>query len=93
MNESVLIGKSERFLDQIKRREISLSDMESPEKFLSLYTYLKNNMDTLQDMRETMEIKAILRLTAPLTSTAVPSPVKPRPRICTMSAATPSISG
>ncbi len=57
MNESVLIGKSERFLDQIKRREISLNDMESPEKFLSLYTYLKNNMDTLQDMRETMEIK------------------------------------
>lgn len=57
MNESVLIGKSERFLDQIKRREISLNDIESPEKFLTLYTYLKNNMDTLQDMRETMEIK------------------------------------
>jgi uncharacterized protein len=57
MNESVLIGKSERFLDQIKRKKISLSDIESPEKFLTLYTYLKNNMDTLQDMRETMEIK------------------------------------
>ncbi|EKF84929.1 DUF530 domain-containing protein [Methanobacterium formicicum] len=57
MNESVLIGKSERFLDQIKRREISLSGIESPEKFLTLYTYLKKNMDTLQDMRETMEIK------------------------------------
>jgi Uncharacterized protein conserved in archaea len=57
MNESVLIGKSERFLDQIKRKKISLSDIESPEKFLKLYTYLKQNMDTLQDMRETMEIK------------------------------------
>ncbi|EKQ52891.1 MAG: hypothetical protein B655_1562 [Methanobacterium sp. Maddingley MBC34] len=57
MNESVLIGKSERFLDQIKRKKISLNDIESPEKFLSIYTYLKDNMDTLQDMRETMEIK------------------------------------
>jgi uncharacterized protein len=57
MNESVLIGKSERFLDQIKRREISLNGIRSPEKFLTLYTYLKKNMDTLQDMRETMEIK------------------------------------
>ncbi len=57
MNESVLIGKSERFLDQIKRNDISLSDIESPEKFLTLYNYLKQNMDTLQDMRETMEIK------------------------------------
>jgi len=57
MNESVLIGKSERFLDQIKRNNISLNDIESPEKFLKLYTYLKKNMDTLHDMRETMEIK------------------------------------
>lgn len=57
MNESVLIGKSERFLDQIKRNDISLSAIESPGKFLKLYTYLKKNMDTLQDMRETMEIK------------------------------------
>lgn len=57
MNESVLIGKSERFLDQIKRKEISLSGIEDPEKFLTLYSYLKSNMDTLQDMRETMEMK------------------------------------
>ncbi|MDO5836070.1 MAG: DUF530 family protein, partial [Methanobacterium sp.] len=49
MNESVLIGKSERFLDQIKRNDISLSAIESPGKFLKLYTYLKKNMDTLQD--------------------------------------------
>lgn len=57
MNESVLIGKSERFLDQIKRKEISLTDIVSPEKFLSLYTYLQNNLDSLHDMREIMEIK------------------------------------
>ena len=57
MNESVLIGRSERFLDQIKRKEISISGIEDPEKFLELYSYFKNNMDTLHDMRETMEMK------------------------------------
>lgn len=57
MNESVLIGKSERFLDQIKMKKISVSDIKSPEEFLKLYGYFKSNMDTLQDMRETMEMK------------------------------------
>jgi len=57
MNESVLIGRSERFLDQIKREKISISDIQDAEEFLELYTYLKSNMDTLQDMRENMEMK------------------------------------
>lgn len=57
MNESVLIGKSERFLDQIKRKQISIDGIEDPEWFLKLYSYLKTNMDTLQDMRENMELK------------------------------------
>lgn len=57
MNESVLIGRSERFLDQIKRKKISLENIEDPDKFLEVYTYLKKNMDTLHDMRENMEIK------------------------------------
>ncbi len=57
MNESVLIGRSERFLDQIKRKRISITGIEDPDEFLELYSYLKNNMDTLHDMRENMEIK------------------------------------
>ncbi|NYB52567.1 MAG: DUF530 domain-containing protein [Methanobacteriaceae archaeon] len=57
MNESVLIGKSERFLEQIKRKQISIAGIDDPEKFLNLYSYLKTNMDKLQDMRENMELK------------------------------------
>lgn len=57
MNESVLIGRSERFLDQIKRKQISIEDIQKTEEFFKLYNYLKSNMDTLQDMRENMEMK------------------------------------
>ena len=57
MNESVLIGRSERFLDQIKRRVISINDVKYPENFLEIYSYLKNNLDSLHEMRENMEIK------------------------------------
>lgn len=57
MNESVLIGRSERFLDQIKRKKISIKDAKDPEKFLEIYSYLKSNMDSLQEMRENMEMK------------------------------------
>ncbi|BDZ68531.1 DUF530 domain-containing protein [Methanobacterium ferruginis] len=57
MNESVLIGRSERFLDQIKRKRISLDNIQETEEFFKLYNYLKSNMDTLQDMRENMEMK------------------------------------
>jgi len=57
MNESVLIGRSERFLDQIKRRVISINDVKYPENFLEIYSYFKNNLDSLHEMRENMEIK------------------------------------
>jgi uncharacterized protein len=53
----VLIGRSERFLDQITRKKISITGIEDPEKFLDLYSYLKTNMDHLYDMRENMEMK------------------------------------
>ncbi len=57
MNESVLIGRSERFLDQIKRKNISVTGIENAEEYLDIYSYLKSNMDTLTDMRENMEMK------------------------------------
>ena len=57
MNESVLIGRSERFLDQIKRKEILIDDVKDPENFLEIYCYFKCNMDALHDMRENMEMK------------------------------------
>ena len=57
MNESVLIGRSERFLEQIKRKEISINDVQYPENFLEIYSYFKTNLDSLHEMRENMEIK------------------------------------
>ncbi len=57
MNESILIGRSERFLEEIKRKEISIKNLKDPEKFLDIYSYLKRNMESLHEMRENMEMK------------------------------------
>lgn len=65
MNESVLIGRSERFLEQIKRKEISINDVQYPENFLEIYSYFKTNLDSLHEMRENMEIKGTLPLIVP----------------------------
>lgn len=55
MNETLLIGKSEKFLDRIAWEKIDLSEISTLEKFLKTYQYLKENLDELQDLKENME--------------------------------------
>lgn len=57
MNETVLIGNSEKFLDRIAREKIDLEDISNLEKFLEIYLYLKENLDELQELKDNMESK------------------------------------
>ncbi|MEN6574441.1 DUF530 domain-containing protein [Methanobacterium aggregans] len=57
MNESVLIAKAERFLDNIKHNRIIAEEISDFETFRDTYNYLQDNLDELQDLRDTMEIK------------------------------------
>jgi uncharacterized protein len=57
MNESILIGRAENFLGQIKKHEIDAHKIQDSKEFLELYTYLRGNLDILQEMRDTMEMK------------------------------------
>lgn len=57
MNESVLIGNAERFLDGIKRNWINADDISDFERFAHTYSYLRENLTELLDLRDTMEIK------------------------------------
>ena len=60
MNETVLIGKSEKFLDRIAWEKIDLSEISTLEKFLKTYQYLKENLDELQDLKENMESRGYI---------------------------------
>lgn len=57
MNETVLIGRSEKFLSSIRRKKLSLDNISTLEGFIEIYQYLKDNLDELQDLRELMESK------------------------------------
>lgn len=57
MNESVLIARAEKFLDQIKRQRIQVDEINDFESFIVIYHYLKENIDELYEFRDTMEIK------------------------------------
>lgn len=57
MNESVLIGKSEKFLDYLQKQELSFKEVCHLEGFLEIYQNLNHNLEELQDLRETMENK------------------------------------
>lgn len=57
MNESVLIAKSEKFLDGIRRSVLKVDGINNFTEFINVYQKLKNNLDELQDLRDTMEIK------------------------------------
>jgi Zn-finger domain-containing protein len=57
MNESVIIGSSEKFLDRIKRETVDLNDVASISGFLRIYQYLKENLEELQERKDTMESK------------------------------------
>ncbi len=57
MNESVLIARAERFLEGIKRQRVEVDKIKDFESFIVVYHYLKENLDELYDLRDTMEIK------------------------------------
>ena len=57
MNESLLIGRAEKFLGQIKKHKIEAHKIQDFKEFLELYTYLRGNLDNLQQMRDIMEMK------------------------------------
>jgi Zn-finger domain-containing protein len=57
MNESVLIAKAERFLDGIRHNWVKADEIHDFDGFINIYQYLKNNLEELQELRDTMEIK------------------------------------
>ncbi len=57
MNESVLIARAERFLEAIKRQRIEVENIKDFESFIVIYHYLKDNLNELYELRDTMEIK------------------------------------
>lgn len=57
MNESVLIGKTEKFLRKIGRKDIDIPALYNIDYFIEIYTYFKNNLTELQDLKDTMEVK------------------------------------
>ncbi len=57
MNESVLIGRAEKFLGNIRRKTVNADTIRDLDSFMNIYTYLKDNLYELQEFRDTMEIK------------------------------------
>ncbi len=55
MNESVLIGRAEKFLAQIQGFDGELAG--DANSFLETYCQLRNNLDTLYEFRDNMELK------------------------------------
>jgi len=57
MNESILIAKTERFLDGIKRSPLKIQNINNFKDFISTYQQLSKTLDDLLELRDTMEIK------------------------------------
>jgi uncharacterized protein len=57
MNESVLIANAERFLDGIRHNWVKAEEISDFKDFIEIYRYLKNNLEDLLELRDTMEIK------------------------------------
>ncbi len=57
MNESVLIGNAEKFLDGIRHNWVKADEIDDFKSFIDIYMYLKNNLEELTELRDTMEIK------------------------------------
>ncbi len=57
MNESVLIPKAEKFLEGIRHKWVKTDEINDFKEFIEIYQYLKHNLEELQELRDTMEIK------------------------------------
>jgi Zn-finger domain-containing protein len=55
MNESILIGRAEKFLAQVQGFDLELDN--DANSFLEVYCHLKGNLDTLYEFRDNMELK------------------------------------
>ncbi len=57
MNESRLIGRTEKYLGDIRRKTVNADDIHDLDSFMNIYIYLKDNLYELKEFRDTMEIK------------------------------------
>lgn len=57
MNESSLIGTTEKFLGSIMHKNLEADNIHSLETFMEIYSYLMENLDKLYVLRSTMEMK------------------------------------
>ncbi|HTX60987.1 MAG TPA: DUF530 family protein, partial [Methanobacterium sp.] len=57
MNESVLIGKAEKFLKRMGQKKINVDSISNLDHFLNLYLFFKDNLTELLELKDTMEIK------------------------------------
>lgn len=53
----VLVSQSEKFLKDIQRKPVIAESIEDFEGFIEIYTYLENNLNKLQNLRNKMEIR------------------------------------
>lgn len=54
MDESLMITKSEKFLNDIEKSNLELSNLNDLDSFLNVYEEFLNRLDILQDMKESM---------------------------------------
>ncbi|MCL2156724.1 MAG: DUF530 domain-containing protein [Methanobrevibacter sp.] len=57
MDESVLISKTEKYLNKIQNEIINIEDMSDFEGFTSVYFNLTNHLEKLLEIKESMDIK------------------------------------
>lgn len=57
MNESMLIGKAEKFLRNVGQEKIDINSVSNINNFIYLHTFFKQNLNELTELRDTMEIK------------------------------------
>ncbi|MDD6285724.1 DUF530 domain-containing protein [Candidatus Methanosphaera massiliense] len=53
----LLVTQSEKFLKEIQHKPIIAESIEDFDSFIEIYSYLKNNLNKLQDLRNKMEIR------------------------------------
>ena len=57
MEESSLISKSEKFLNEISKESIDVSQLDDFEEFKSLYFKLDDRLSTLHTLRNQMDLQ------------------------------------
>ncbi|MBM4241016.1 MAG: DUF530 domain-containing protein [Euryarchaeota archaeon] len=57
MNESTLIAEVEKFLERIRHNKKDTDKIHDFKNYIKFYSYLKGNLEKLQEFRETMEIR------------------------------------